>query len=71
MRSLVNNPSIIIADEPTANLDENNCKQLLELIVKLNKELDKSFLIATHDSRFKDVSNSIYNLFNGELIRNG
>ena len=71
IRSLVNNPSIIIADEPTGNLDENNCKQLLDLIVKLNKELDKSFLIATHDSRFKDISNSIYNLFNGELIRNG
>ena len=71
IRSLVNNPSIIIADEPTGNLDENNCKQLLDLIVKLNKELGKSFLIATHDSRFKDVSNSIYNLFNGELISNG
>ena len=71
MRAVVNNPSIIIADEPTGNLDENNCKQLLDLIVKLNKELDKSFLIATHDSRFKDVSNSIYNLFNGELISNG
>ena len=71
IRSLINNPDIVIADEPTANLDEKNCKQLLDLIVKLNKELGKSFLIATHDDRLKSISNSIYKLFNGELIKNG
>ena len=71
IRSLINDPSLIIADEPTANLDENNCKQLLELIVKLNKELNKSFIIATHDQRFKGIASSIYNLFNGELIKDG
>ena len=70
IRSLINNPSLVIADEPTANLDENNCKQLLDLIVKLNKELGKSFIIATHDERFKNIGSSIYNLFNGELIKN-
>ena len=70
IRSLINDPSLVIADEPTANLDENNCKQLLDLIVKLNKELGKSFIIATHDERFKNIGSSIYNLFNGELIKN-
>ena len=70
LRCFTNNPEIIIADEPTANLDENNCKQLLDLIVKLNKELGKSFIIATHDERFKNIGSSIYNLFNGELIKN-
>ena len=70
VRSLINDPDLVIADEPTANLDENNCKQLLDLIVKLNKELGKSFIIATHDERFKNIGSSIYNLFNGELIKN-
>ena len=67
LRSIANEPEIIIADEPTANLDEKNCKQLLDLIVKLNRELNITFLIASHDKRFKDVSNKTYTLFNGSL----
>ena len=70
VRSLVNYPLLVIADEPTANLDEKNCKQILDLIVKLNKEMNKSFLIATHDERFKKISNCKYNLFDGDLIKN-
>ena len=69
IRSLINDPLIVIADEPTANLDENNCKLLLELIVKLNNELGKTFIIATHDIRFKSLTNSIFKLFNGELVK--
>ena len=70
IRSLINDPLLVIADEPTANLDEKNCKQILDLIVKLNKEMNKSFLIATHDERFKKISNCTYNLFDGDLIKN-
>ena len=70
LRSLSNSPKIIIADEPTANLDENNCKQLLNLVVKLNKELGITFIIATHDSRFLKISNKIFKLFNGKIIQN-
>ena len=69
LRAISNNPEIVIADEPTANLDENNCKLLLDLIVKLNKSLDITFLIATHDRRFFPISNSSYKLFNGDLIK--
>ena len=69
IRSLINDPLIVIADEPTANLDENNCKLLIELIVKLNNELGKTFLIATHDTRFKSLTSSIFKLFNGELVK--
>ncbi len=65
---IVNNPEVIIADEPTANLDENNCEQLLNLIVKLNKELGITFIIATHDKRFMKTCNKTYELFNGDLI---
>ena len=69
LRSIANTPEIVIADEPTANLDENNCKLLLNLIVKLNKSLDITFLIATHDKRFLSISNSSYKLFNGSLTK--
>tara|TARA_Y100000996_G_C22524025_1_gene643649 strand:- start:799 stop:1461 length:663 start_codon:yes stop_codon:yes gene_type:complete len=68
LRCIVNNPEVIIADEPTANLDENNCEQLLNLIVKLNKELGITFIIATHDKRFMKTCNKTYELFNGDLI---
>jgi len=67
LRSIANNPKIVIADEPTANLDENNCKQLLDLIVKLNRELNITFLIASHDKRFMKVSSKTYTLFDGSL----
>jgi len=67
LRSIANNPKIVIADEPTANLDENNCKQLLDLIVKLNRELNITFLIASHDKRFMEVSSKTYTLFDGSL----
>lgn len=70
LRAIVNNPKVVIADEPTANLDENNCEQLLNLIVKLNRELGITFIIATHDSRFASVSTKTYTLFNGDLIIN-
>jgi len=70
LRCMSNNPKVIIADEPTANLDENNCEQLLNLIVKLNRDLGVTFIIATHDNRFIDISARAYKLFNGDLIIN-
>ena len=70
LRCIANTPEIVIADEPTANLDENNCKLLLKLIVKLNKSLDITFLIATHDERFLSISSNSYKLFNGDLSSN-
>ena len=70
LRGIVNNPDLIIADEPSANLDEKNCELLMELIVKLNSNLNGTFIIATHDKRFKDISNNVYSLFNGELSIN-
>jgi len=67
LRCFTNNPEIIIIDEPTGNLDENSCKQLLELLVKLNKEFNITYIIASHDLRFKSISDSVYNLFNGVI----
>ena len=69
IRSLINNPLIIFADEPTGNLDENNSKIILELFVKLNKEYDCTFVIATHDDKFTSISNKCYRIDNRKLIK--
>ncbi len=53
-RALINNPSIIIADEPTANLDKNNSLYLIETLKKL-KALGKTIIIATHDAIFEET----------------
>lgn len=53
-RALINDPSIIIADEPTANLDKNNSLYLIETLKKL-KALGKTIIIATHDAIFEET----------------
>ena len=69
IRSLVNNPLIIFADEPTGNLDENNSKIILDLFVKLNVEYDCTFIVATHDNKFTSISSKCYKIDDSKLIK--
>ena len=62
MRALVNKPSIIIADEPTGNLDRENSQLLLNLICDLKAKFGQSFFIATHDHAIANIANNIYSL---------
>ncbi len=48
---MVKKPSIVLADEPTANLDADNSHNILKTMEKLNKELNTTFLFATHDEK--------------------
>ena len=48
-RALVNSPKVIMADEPTGNLDDENSKHIFELIKDINKTLNTAFIIVTHD----------------------
>ena len=50
-RALAGNPSIVLADEPTANLDSKNSDELLALMSTLNEESGVTFIVATHDPR--------------------
>lgn len=50
-RAMVKKPELVLADEPTANLDAKNSHNILETMVKLNKELNTTFLFATHDEK--------------------
>ena len=64
---MINKPKLIIADEPTGNLDSENRQMLLELIKNLSIDYGISFFIATHDDQFKDISNNIINIVDGEV----
>ena len=66
-RSLINNPSIIFADEPSGNLDSKNSKQLFDLIKKLNRELDKTFVLVTHNLEFASIDKIILKIEDGKI----
>ena len=54
-RALINNPDIVMADEPTGNLDSDNSAEIHELFVELRKELNQTFLIVTHSQILADM----------------
>jgi lipoprotein-releasing system ATP-binding protein len=67
-RALFNEPALVLADEPTGNLDPANSKILLELIIKANKELNQTFLVATHNPDLsRGMKRTIY-LENGKIL---
>jgi len=65
-RALSNNPSIILADEPTGNLDTKTGEQIMELLVELNKE-GKTILLVTHAIALKRFANRVINMLDGEI----
>jgi len=64
-RALASNPSLILADEPTANLDTENGKQVMEIMQKLNKETGVTFVFATHDPRVIKYAHRVVTLHDG------
>jgi len=69
LRASVNKPKLIIADEPTANLDKDNLLLMIDFIKKINKEHRTAFLIATHDERLCDIADKILYLDNRKLVK--
>lgn len=67
IRSLILNPEIILADEPTTNLDKNNFRLVLEMFQELKKQ-EKIIIIATHDDRIKKIADRTYKIVNQEII---
>jgi len=66
-RSLVNNPEVVLADEPTANLDSRTRLEILEQMKRLNRELNVTFLFASHDPVVLDSVERIINLHDGMI----
>ena len=67
MRALVNKPSLVLADEPTGNLDRENSKILLKLMVDLKHKYQQSYIIATHDNSFLEIADRVLYLKDGEI----
>jgi putative ABC transport system ATP-binding protein len=65
-RALINNPAIILADEPTGNLDTKTGEQIMELLVSLNRE-GKTILLVTHAIALKRFANRVVNMLDGEV----
>lgn len=66
-RSLINNPSIIFADEPSGNLDARNADELHKLFFKLRDEFGQTFLIVTHNEKLSKISDKILKLVDGKI----
>lgn len=66
--ALANDPSLIVADEPTAELDSQNAKNVVDVLVKLAKEYGKTVILATHDPRVAVNTDRILRLEDGRLI---
>lgn len=66
-RGLVHQPKLVLADEPTAALDEQSGRTVVELFQKLAKELQTTIIIVTHDNRILDVADRIVNLVDGQI----
>jgi len=69
-RSLVNDPEIIIADEPTGNLDSSTGKTIMEILTKLHKEQKKTIIVVTHDPNIASYSQNIVHLQDGRIVSN-
>lgn len=67
-RALINNPDIILADEPTGNLDSQSSKVVLQLLCKINEEMNKTIVIVTHDLEIAGQCKKILKLKDGEII---
>ena len=66
-RALVANPEVIIADEPTGNLDFESGQELMQLLVKLNKEQKKTILMVTHGLEYLKFAKTVVKMFDGTI----
>ena len=67
-RALINSPAVILADEPSGNLDSKNAKDLHKLLLKLNQEREQTIVIVTHNDELANMANRKLEMVDGKLI---
>ena len=67
-RALINNPAIVLADEPTGNLDSQNSKAIFEMINNLRNQLGQTFIMVTHNQELADLSDRALTMVDGKTI---
>lgn len=68
-RALANNPAIVLADEPTGNLDSENSKEIIALLRKFNKEFNQTVIIITHDERIALGADRVIAIEDGHIVK--
>ncbi|MGQ9507312.1 MAG: ABC transporter ATP-binding protein, partial [Candidatus Bathycorpusculaceae bacterium] len=66
-RALANNPEVIIADEPTGELDSKTAKEIIALLFDINRNQKRTVIVATHDEKIVDVADAIYAIHDGKI----
>ena len=69
IRSIVNEPKILFADEPSGNLDEKNSTKLIDLFKRINRDFNTTILLTTHNPSIAKVGKKVYELKSGILIK--
>jgi putative ABC transport system ATP-binding protein len=69
-RALVTKPQIVLADEPTANLDSKTGEAIIELMKRINRELSTTFIFSTHDAKIVNIADHVIRLQDGLVIEN-
>ncbi len=69
-RALVGKPAIVLADEPTANLDSATGEQIIELMKKINREMQTTFIFSTHDMKIVEIADHVIRLKDGLVAEN-
>lgn len=67
-RALVNSPSIILADEPSGNLDSHNAKELHQLFFNLRDQFNQTFIIVTHNNELANLSDRVLTIHDGQIL---
>lgn len=68
-RALINNPALVLADEPTGNLDSNNSKEIIELLKMFNKTYKQTLIVITHDERIALQADRVISIEDGRIAK--
>lgn len=68
-RALVNNPALVLADEPTGNLDSENSREIIALLRRFNRDFKQTVIIITHDERIALSADRVISIEDGKLVR--
>lgn len=69
-RALINSPKVILADEPTGNLDTQNSEDVMKLIFELREKYKQTFVIVTHNEKFANLTDRTLKMIDGKIINN-
>ena len=68
VRAVAHNPTVVLADEPTGNLDEETGQTVLELLLELTRQVNKTLIMATHNPEIVPLADKVYSIKNGRLV---